>query len=70
MTAEELYDIKLQIEDISEKLGALARKHFYTPFTDAALVSEKLEQYILDCLGKLAIHEISERRNKGKTSKI
>ena len=64
MTADELYDIKLQAEDITEKLNILAKEYAYDPFRNAALVSERLEECLFDCMGKLAAYEIEERRNK------
>ena len=63
MTADELYDIKRQVEDISEKLNALAKEYSYDPFRNAALESERLEECVFDCMGKLAAYEICERRN-------
>jgi hypothetical protein len=62
MTADELYDIKLQVEDITEKLYTLAKEYSYDPFRNAALVSERLEECIFDCVGKLAAYEICKRR--------
>ena len=63
MTADELYDIKQQVEDITEKLNSLAKEYAYDPFRNAALVSENLEESVFDCMGKLADYEICERRN-------
>lgn len=63
MTAEELYDIKLQVEDITEKLNTLAKEYSYDPFRNAALESERLEECVFNCVGRLAAYEISERRS-------
>lgn len=63
MTSEELYDIKQQVEDITEKLYALEKEYSYDPFRNAALVSEKLEECVFDCMGKLAAYEICKRRS-------
>lgn len=64
MTAEELYDIKQQVEDIKEKLNALAKEYSFDPFRKTALQSEILEDSIFDCVGVLAVYEISKRRDE------
>lgn len=64
MTSEELYDIKMQVEEITEKLYALAKEYGDDIFEKAALVSEGLEYQLFDCAGKLAAYEIAERREK------
>lgn len=64
MTAEELYNLKLQVEDITEKLNELAKEYRYDPFRNAAVESEHLESTIFNCVGKLAAYELVERRDK------
>ncbi len=63
MTADELYDIYRQVEDITEMLNSLAKEYAYDPFRNTALASERLEECIFDCMGKLAAYEICERRS-------